>query len=160
MAIISARMCAYLMRGFATLVLTCGLGACNADGTGGQAKPEAPAPADYLTKTDQYAALTKAAVSADYPAFARHIGAKDPAPVVATLSQNFRGQPFDAYTRRAVEEASAHKRLIELRTTSGRLYLFLAMEKVETGWNLADYELTRSRAAATARLDPPAAPSG
>ena len=160
MAIISTGVRAVVARGLCVALLVGGLGACDVGGVSQNAGPAAPPPADYLTKTEQFAALTPAAVSADYPAFARPIGADDPAPVVAALTRNFQGQPFDAYTRRAVDDANAHKRLVELRTTRGRLYLFLAMERVETGWNLADYELTRNRGAAQARLGAPTAPSG
>lgn len=143
------------------LVLVSALGVLGACAGTGQATGEAsaPAPSDYPTYTAQFAELTKAAVSADYPLFAKHIGAQDAAPVVAALTKSFRGQPFDAYTRRAVAGDTAYLRFVELRNTTGRLYLFLAMDKTETGWNLSGYELTRKRAAVEARLTS-AAPSG
>lgn len=128
------------------------LASCGANG-GAEVpgRPDLPS-ADFATRDDQFAALQHAALTADYGKFANVLGASDPAEVVARLNQAFGGDPFDVYTDRAETDSDEHERLIELRGTKGRLYLYVRLEKAPGGWNMAGYELGRDRAAIAGRL--------
>ena len=112
-----------------------------------QATQQAPAPsapvnrAEYASSAEQFAGLQRAGLSGDYQGFAGHLKAADPVSVTTQLQRHFRGRPFDVYTRTAKPGADRHQRLVELRSTSGRLYLYVEMDKVPGGWRVAEYEL-------------------
>lgn len=125
---------------------------------GGLTAVKAPK-AQYPTESAHFGALQMAALSADYASFAIHLDGGDTAPIVQTLTQRFGGRPFDVYTEMAKTDTRSHRRLVELRTTSGRLYLFVELSKVAGGWNLAAHELTPRRAVAEGRMGT-ATPSG
>ena len=114
-------------------------------------RPDLPS-ADYLTQSDQFAELQRAALGADYQAFARHLRASHPQRVVAELTDAFAGGPFDAYTLEARTGSRDHRRVAELRGPSGRLYLYTELDRSAGGWNVSRYELSRSRDAAMRRL--------
>ena len=142
-------------RGGVLAMMALGLSACG--GAGGSdrievaARPQLP-PADYLTQSDQFASLQEAALSADYEGFARHLHASDPQAVVAQLRDAFSGAPFDLYTLDARTGRSGHRRVAELRGPSGRLYLYVELDRAEGGWNVERYVLGRDRDTALARL--------
>jgi hypothetical protein len=115
------------------------------------ARPALP-PADYRTNADQFADLQRAALAGDYSEFARHLGRGDEEAVVAQLQDAFGGAPFDVYTADAVTNNFAHRRLVELRGPSARLYLYLALDRAPGGWNLAGYQLGQDREALARRL--------
>ncbi len=125
---------------------------------GGLTAVETPKAA-YPTESAHFGALQKAALSADYPSFATHLGSAEPQSIVQTLTLRFGGRPFDVYTEMAKTDARSHRRLVELRTTSGRLYLFVELAKVAGGWDIAAHELTPQRSVAQSRMGV-AAPSG
>lgn len=110
-----------------------------------------PSP-DFASYTDHFIALQSAGLNGDYPAFARHLKSEDPQAVIQALQRSFGGRPFDVYTRKAVSGPSDHKRFVELRSTTGRLYLSLVLDKVTGGWRLARYDLGRNEAAVSAKL--------
>ena len=149
----------FLIRMRAVLAMTavCVLGACAQGGQstsqGAGAAPEVQSdPPQYATSAEQFAGLQRAGLSADYRAFAGHLKADDPAAVTAELQSSFQGRPFDVYTKTAEPGAEAHKRLVELRSTTGRLYLFVELDKVPGGWRVAEYKLDRKQAAVRANL--------
>lgn len=108
--------------------------------------------ADFRTRADQFAELQRAGLSADYPAFARSLGAGDEQAVVAQLAEAFGGGPFDVYTADAETDSWAHRRLVELRGPGARLYLYLGLSRAPGGWNIAGWELGRDRAAIARNL--------
>lgn len=145
------------VRRWATRILAAGalgvLTACadgSASGTS-EADPPAPKP-DFATYADHFAQLQQAGLGGDYARFTALLKPADPAAVLAQLNQSFRGRPFDVYTARQTDGGSAHRRLIELRSTTGRLYLYLELDEVPGGWRVAGYELGRDRAAVSAKL--------
>jgi hypothetical protein len=109
-------------------------------------------PADYRTQADQFARLQRAALAGDYAAFAGELGSGDAGEVADQLTQAFGGAPFDVYTAEAVTTDSAHRRLVELRGPSARLYLYLALARVPGGWDVADYRLGRDRETLASRF--------
>ena len=139
------------------LVVFClgALVACtSAPGTGDSgtgAKPAAPAP-DYATTGDHFADLQRAGLAGSYGEFAKHLKAADPKTVTDALQRSFRGGAFDVYTRRSSESGARFQRLVELRSTSGRLYLYVAMDRVPGGWVVSGYDLDRKRDVIMARL--------
>lgn len=117
------------------------------------APQRAPVPdADFRTESEQFAALQRAALAADYVAFARGLGARDPDAVVAQLTEAFGGAPFDAYTIGEQMRSRDHRRAVELRGTKDRLYLYLELDRSAGGWNVDEYELGRDRGAVTRKL--------
>lgn len=109
-------------------------------------------PADYTTETNHFQSLQRAALGGDYLAFAEHLKAQDAQVVVAQLQQSFGGRPFDVYTAKSQTNATVHKRVVELRGTGARLYLFLELEKVPGGWNVGTYQIERDRRRIVTRL--------
>lgn len=145
---------------FAGIGLACTmvLAGCEGGAGGGLTTVAAPE-AQYPTESAHFGSLQKAALSADYASFATHLGSTEPQPIVQTLTQRFGGRPFDVYTETATAAGSTHRRLVELRTTSGRLYLFVQLNKVAGGWNIAAHELTPRRAVAESRMGTTGTPS-
>lgn len=142
-------------RGGVFVAMALGLSACGGGGGSDRiqvaARPQLP-PADYLTQSDQFASLQEAALSADYEGFANHLHASDPQAVVTQLRDAFAGAPFDLYTLDAETGRREHRRVAELRGPSGRLYLYLELDRAAGGWNVERYELGRDRDSALARL--------
>ena len=132
-----------------------GLAACagtpGSDETSAPAAPAVPTP-DYATAGDHFASLQQAGLSGDYAGFARHLKAEDAKPVVDALRRSFRGGPFDVYTRKSSDAGQRFQRLVELRSTMGRLYLYVAMDRVPGGWVISSHELDRNRAVIMAKL--------
>lgn len=114
-------------------------------------RPALPA-ADFRTQAAQFAELQRAGLAADYPAFARHLGARDEQAVVDRLTQAFGGGPFDVYTADAETDDWGHRRLVELRGTGARLYLYTALGRAPGGWNVRGHELGHDRAVIARRL--------
>lgn len=106
----------------------------------------------YRTASEQFAELQEAALSADYNAFAEHLGAGDVAAVVARLEDSFGGAPFDVYTLEAEDGARRHRRAAELRGPYGRLYLYLELAREGGGWAVRRAEFEPDRAALLAYL--------
>lgn len=140
------------------------LGACN-DGVGSADRigagiggdtaggsPSGPSGDEYRTASEHFAELQQAALSADYKAFAEHMGADDTHAVVARLEESFGGAPFDVYTLDVENGAREHRRAAELRGPSGRLYLYLELAREDGGWAVRRAELEPDRAAALAYL--------
>ncbi len=128
-----------------------GLGSGGATGAG--AGKEAPVPkADYLTHTDHFQSLQRAGLAGNYGAFAEHLKAADPTPVLAQLQKSFAGRPFDVYTAKSQTNATGHIRFIELRGTGGRLYLYVKLKKQPGGWTVGEYEMSRDRRSIAIRL--------
>jgi hypothetical protein len=127
------------------------LGACAGPQAEVAQRPPLPA-ADFRTQADQFAELQGAALAADYLSFARFLGARDEQAVVAELTEAFGGAPFDVYTADAETDDRAHRRMVELRGPGARLYLYLGLDRSPGGWNIADYEIGRDRAAIAGRL--------
>ncbi len=98
------------------------LAACAVDPAPGTARAPLPA-ADYRTQTEQFAQLQRAALAADYAAFAQALGGRGADELVAELTDAFGGAPFDVYTAEARTDNWGHRRLLELRGTAARLYL-------------------------------------
>lgn len=144
-----------LRAGIAVLGI-CTLAACEG-GIGGAtapatpAAPQTPAP-DFATATDHFASLQRAGLGARYSEFASHLKAADPKVVTDALQRSFRGGPFDVYTRKSAETGGSFQRLVELRSTSGRLYLFVEMTKVPGGWIVSGHDIDRKRSVIMARL--------
>jgi hypothetical protein len=115
------------------------------------ARPALP-PADYRTQAGQFAELQRAALAADYAAFAEALGGRGAENLVAELTAAFGGAPFDVYTADARTDAWGHRRLIELRGTAARLYLVTALNASPGGWDVAGYQLGRDRDAIAGRL--------
>ena len=142
-------------RGGVLAMMVLWLSACGGGGGSDRiqvaARPQLP-PADYLTQSDQFASLQEAALSADYEGFAHHLHASDPQAVVAQLRDAFSGAPFDLYTLDTRTGRGGHRRVAELRGPSGRLYLYLELDRAAGGWNVERYELGRDRDTALARL--------
>lgn len=125
------------------------LASCSGAPTGPEGSPKAAQTVgEYASFTDYFAKLQGAGLKADYPAFARLLKAGDPAPVLQDLQRSFRGAPFDAYTANSFFNKSHHRRVVELRNTTGRLYLYLELDKIGPRWSLAHYELGRDKAIA------------
>lgn len=131
------------------------LAACAQPGAGGgtgtaaaPAKPAVPAAA-YRTQSQHFSAMQRAALAADYKSFARHLNPADEAAIVQKLTENFRGKPFDVYTRKTRTSAADHRRGMELRGQNGRLYLLVTLAKAGKGWNIGSYTLERQRAILT-----------
>lgn len=144
-----------LIAGLAGLCLmsACADGTARPPGTDAGAKAAAPTVrADYATYTDHFVALQSAALKGDYPGFAGHLKSANPQTVVTLLQSNFAGRPFDVYTAQARTSATDHRRVVELRGTGGRLYLFLVLDKVTGGWKVTSYEIDRNRNAIVTRL--------
>lgn len=134
------------------VVCLCLLAAC-ASGPGSEVTSSSDASsAQYATYSDQFAELQTSGLRGDYPGFARALKVDDPAEVVAELNRSFRGQPFDVFTRTATEGPSTHKRAVELRSATGRMYLFVEMSKVPGGWVVSAHDLSRQREPILARL--------
>jgi len=139
------------------------LGACS-DGVGGADRIGAGVAADsaggsselsdsgYRTASEHFAELQRAALSADYNAFAEHMGARDTEAVITRLEESFGGAPFDVYTLEVKNGAREHRRAAELRGPSGREYLYLELAHEGGGWAVRRAELARDRASALARL--------
>ena len=72
--------------------------------------------------------------------------------LVGQLNASFSGQPFDIYTAKSRTSATDHRRIVELRGTAGRLYLFLVLDKVVGGWTMASYDIDRNRNAIITRF--------
>lgn len=142
-------------RGGILVAMALTLSACGGGGgsdrIGAASRPVLP-PADYLTEAAQFAELQRAALAADYQGFANHLHASDPQAVVGQLQDAFGGGPFDVYTLDAETSSRDHRRVAELRGPSGRLYLYLELDRADGGWNVEGYELGRERDAALARL--------
>ncbi|MFK7945361.1 MAG: hypothetical protein AB8B85_20965 [Paracoccaceae bacterium] len=102
-------------------------------------------PAEYVSYSDQFAGLQTAGLRGRYSEFAGHLKAPDPASVTNTLQRFFQGRPFDVYTLSATTGPQTHQRLVELRSTSGRLYLYVELDKVPGGWNVAEYKLDNKK---------------
>lgn len=129
------------------------LSACAGDGVGTVGAAQDPAaPAQFETASDQFSALQSSGLRGDYTSFADALKAPDPAPVIADLRRSFRGEPFDVYTRRATVDDETARRAVELRSTMGRLYLYVEMRRVPGGWIVEDYALSRKRDAVMTRL--------
>ncbi|MEM9062851.1 MAG: hypothetical protein AAGD13_20505 [Pseudomonadota bacterium] len=143
-----------LLRRFVVGFCCLALAACaDNGGSGGSAVKIAAAPAaQFVTYNDQFAELQASGLRGDYAQFARALKAPDPAPVIADLRRSFGGQPFDVYTRRATVNDQTARRAVELRSTTGRLYLFVEMTRVPGGWIVKDYTLSRKRDAVMTRL--------
>ena len=109
-------------------------------------------PADYLTQSDHFAALQRAALSGDYENFALHLRAANPQAVVSQLRDAFGGGPFDVVTLQARTGSRDDRRVAELRGPSGRLYLFIELDRAEGGWNVARYDLGPDRDTTLGRL--------
>ena len=133
------------------VLAACAEGANRSADTGGKARPAAAAP-DFPTYTDHFAALQQAALRGNYQDFARHLKANDAQGLVGQLNASFSGQPFDIYTAKSRTSATDHRRIVELRGTAGRLYLFLVLDKVVGGWTMASYDIDRNRNAIITRL--------
>jgi predicted small lipoprotein YifL len=116
--------------------------------------PQRPAlpVADFRTQAGHFAELQEAGLAADYLSFARFLGARDAQAVVAQLTEAFGGGSFDVYTAGADTDDFAHRRLVELRAPGARRYLFVALNRAPGGWDIAEWELGRDRAAIAARL--------
>lgn len=144
-----------ILRSGAIVLCMCFLAACaagpGAGGGGAAAKPASPAP-DYVTTADHFAGLQRAGLGAGYAEFAKHLKAADPKAVTDALQRSFRGGPFDVYTRKYTEADGRFQRLVELRSTSGRLYLYVSMDRVPGGWVVSGHDLDRKRAVIMARL--------
>lgn len=123
-----------------------------ADRIGGPVQRQALPPADYLTQSDQFAALQSAALAADYENFAFHLRASDPQAVVRQLRDAFAGGPFDVVTIQARTNSRDHRRVAELRGPTDRLYLYIELDQSAGGWNVARYDLSRSRDTTLGRL--------
>jgi hypothetical protein len=119
---------------------------------GAAPKAEAAPKPDYATHTGHFAELQKAGLTGDYAAFARHLKPADPAAVTSQLQRSFGGRPFDVYTRKSDVSDAAHRRLVELRSATGRLYLYLRLDRVTGGWKVATYELGRDESSISAKL--------
>lgn len=130
----------------------CMLTACAGDPTTGASGAASGELAQYATHTDQFAELQTSGLRGDYPGFARALKVEDPAAIVALLNRSFGGKPFDVVTREANSDTSTHKRAIELRNTTGRMYLFVEMAKVPGGWVVSEHDLGRQRGPILARL--------
>jgi hypothetical protein len=126
-------------------------GGPGADGSGTSAKPTTQAP-DYATTGDHFAGLQRAGLAGSYTEFAKHLKAADPKTVTDALQLSFRGGPFDVYTRKSSESGARFQRLVELRSTSGRLYLYVSMDRVPGGWVVSGHDLDRKREVIMARL--------
>ena len=133
------------------VLLTACAGGPSADGQGSSGATDGRQ-AQYATYSDQFAELQTSGLRGDYPGFAHALKVDDPDTVVAQLNRSFRGKPFDVFTRNAKEGPSSHKRTVELRSTSGRMYLFVEMEKVQGGWVVSGHDLSRQREPILARL--------
>ena len=120
-------------------------------GTEGASSADAQT-AQYATFSDQFAELQTSGLRGDYPGFARALKVDDPAQVVAELNRSFRGQPFDVFTRTTKAGPATHKRAVELRSATGRMYLFVEMSKVPGGWVVSEHDLSRQREPILARL--------
>jgi len=107
---------------------------------------------EYRTASEHFAELQQAALSADYNAFAEHMGADDTQAVVTRLEESFGGAPFDVYTLDVENGMREHRRAAELRGPSGRLYLYLELAREGGGWAVRRAELEPDRAAALAYL--------
>ncbi|MEM1299802.1 MAG: hypothetical protein AAGH68_11035 [Pseudomonadota bacterium] len=145
-----------LMFAVVLALCACGKGGPSGSSSAGDAGLSASAsssePPQYATSAEQFAGLQRAGLSGDYRAFAGHLKAEDPQAVTTKLQQSFGGRPFDVYTRAAKPGEDAHRRLVELRSTTGRMYLYVALDKVPGGWRVADYRLDRKRAAVSTQL--------
>lgn len=115
-------------------------------------KAEAAPKPDYPTDTGHFSALQTAGLSGDYAGFAGHLKSADPAAVTAQLQRSFGGRPFDVYTRKSDVTDATHQRLVELRNATGRLYLYLRLDRVTGGWKVATYELGRDEGSISAKL--------
>lgn len=131
----------------------------SSSGTAAQAAQPASQPAlppadppQYASHADQFAGLQVSGLRGRYTEFAGHLKAADPAGLSAKLNRYFQGRPFDVYTLDANADAQRHKRLVELRSTSGRLYLMVEMDKVPGGWRVAGYDLSPRKAGLNAQL--------
>jgi len=139
------------------LLAALALTACGPNPGGPAAAPDKPAQpatpaAEYATATQHFIALQQAGLTADYDGFVRHLAEADRAAVKSALAATFAGQSFDSYTARAQGSATAYKRLVELRGTGGRLYLYVELQKVPGGWAVAGTEIGRDRRAMVTRL--------
>ena len=133
----------------------CVLAACaagpGAGGNGAATTPASPAP-DYATTGEHFAGLQRAGLGAGYAEFAKHLKASDAKSVTDALQRSFQGGPFDVYTRKSTETDKQFQRLVELRSTTGRLYLYVSLDRVPGGWIVTGHELDRKRSVIMARL--------
>lgn len=138
-------------RGTAIMLLaaSCIFSACQgadpgsrAASAGANAVSAAPAP-DYVREPELFALLLSAGLSGDYAAFATALRADADPELRANLQRSFNGRPFDVYTRATGSDDTTFRRFIELRNSSGRLYLLVKMQKVPGGWAFAGFEIDR-----------------
>lgn len=108
--------------------------------------------AEYRTASEHFSELQQAALSADYEAFAKHMGAADADAVVARLADSFNGSPFDIYTLEVQDGTRTQRRAAELRGPSGRLYLYLELARADGGWTVRRADFEPDRAALIAHL--------
>ncbi|MEM7057128.1 MAG: hypothetical protein AAF557_06035 [Pseudomonadota bacterium] len=134
------------------MLAACENGASGSAGSTEGSSTQESTKAEYLTDSAYFQDLQAAALRGDYAAFAGFLKASDPTVVVSQLQQSFAGRPFDAYTAKSQTSATAHKRIVELRGTGGRLYLYLELDKVAGGWNVGEHQLDRNRRRIVTRL--------
>jgi len=120
-------------------------------GSSSEAAKSTSAP-DYVSFTDHFVALQRAGLQADYAGFATHLKAKNAAAVVSELRRRFAGQAFDTYTLSSRSGPVRHQRIVELRGTTGRLYIYLDLGKVTGGWVVAAHQIGRNRDVILAKL--------
>ena len=108
--------------------------------------------AQYQTQAGHYRELQRAGLTGNYTSFAKHLSGDATDTLVTALNQAFGGRPFDVYTWKAEETQAGLRRLVELRSSSGRLYLFVQLDRVPGGWNVSRWDISRNRAAITAQL--------
>ncbi|MEM7422212.1 MAG: hypothetical protein AAF334_00735 [Pseudomonadota bacterium] len=130
------------------------LAACTegeAAGGGASATSSAPA-AQYSTSADHFRGMQLAGLRGDYDAFAEHLKTDDPGSVLAELGRSFGGGPFDVYTSKSEARDDSHRRIVELRSTAGRLYVYVALDRVPGGWIVADRAVSRNRQTVSSRI--------
>ncbi len=138
--------------GAVALLLIAGLiAACTEQGGGGAVSILAAEP-EYKTQSAHYRELQRTGLTGNYTGFAEHLSADETETIVGALNRSFEGRPFDVYTWQVQETQSAMKRLVELRSSAGRLYLYVHLDRVPGGWSVAGWELSRNRATITAQL--------
>ena len=98
---------------------------------------------DYTREMDHFSKLQVAGLTGNYQAFVQALRGQGDAELQANLTRSFGGQPFDVYTRATGAQGGNFKRLLELRNSSGRLYVLVRMRSVPGGWKLDGYEIDR-----------------
>lgn len=157
------------LAGSALFVGALALGGCGAQsGAGGApsagaAKPAPAAPritqpqpqqpeVDYDTYTQHFIALQSAGLAADYDSFISHMAESAQPAVMAAIRDAFGGQAFDSSTAKTFNSATHHRRMVELRGTRSRLYLYVELTKVPGGWEVTQSEIGRNRGRIVANL--------